>query len=1768
MFKKLLFVLFVFVNLSTCFAQTFESNAFYYEVTSTSPPTVKVTGGYDPYLYFSETVFYDGTEYTVTSIGDNAFAFAYIADIYIPPTITSIGDYAFTYCFGTSNLVIPDSVTSLGVGCFENCFDFQNITLSNALTNIPDNAFASNYNLLSLAIPEGVTTLGNYSFNNCVALTSAFLPTSLTTIGLSAFSSCYSLTAVIIPPNVTSIQSNAFQACNSLNYVDCQIVTPLTIGIDVFQDVNLNAATLHVPSAGYLAYTSAAVWEDFGNITTDSCFTPIAYTVSGGGSVCGNTVNQYIYLDNSQQFVTYYLKRNNVVVGSGVNGTGYGLTFGPFNAVGTYTIEGRRNIANCITTMTGSAVISAGGISPNPVVAAIQNICPGSTVANLVATGTNIKWYASPTGGSPLPASTKLYHGLYYVTQTNLFCESSRVAVNVKIVNAPTMPSGLNTQIYSGNATISNLTVTGTAIKWYASQTSTTVLPTTTQLVDGATYYASQTTGVCESAYRLAVTVKKISENSVSICGSKTIADLLTTPSSNNTVKWYTSDSGGTALEATTPLNSGTYYVEQTLAASVELVGSGFQLPTGVLADPSGTIYVANRNIGKISRIDPNGTISQYFTPLGLPYGLARQTNGSILICEPGNSRISRMSVNSGAIETIANNVNATTVAVQNDGRIIYPFNTGIRRINENGTGETLLGTGFNSVIGVAVDNEGRILAAEYSNSVKRMNENGSDIVVLANQFDRPRALAVQADGRILVLDSGNGALKRMNADGSNIETLATGFNQPFAISIEPTGNVLVADTDNYLIKRVVLAYTSNRVPVTVTVESIPATPVGETAQIYSGSTTLGQLNASGTNVKWYNAATAGTELPSSTSVVDGTTYYAESSNGICVSTARLAVKVKNIGAPSQSFCNSATVNDLAATPASGTTVNWFNTATSTTALEYFESLSTGTYYIEQENPSVTSTLTTGFNAYGVAIQADGKIVVANRNGSQIRRFNPDGSGVEILGSGFGNPSGVAIQADGKIVITNSGDNTIKRMDADGSNIVTLATGFNNPTGIAIDALGNIWFCDTYNNAVKRMNANGTGITTVGSGFNNPRGIAIDANGKIIVGDNSPAKVKRMDADGTNSVAVGSGFGYPFAIALRPNGKIIVADYGNLQVVQMDADGGNRKLIGSGIGYCAGAAVTTTDQIIVSDFVANSVKKIIPPVTSNRYPISVTVTPNSENTTTTNTCEPYTWAHNNQTYNYSGVFYGTTTNCVTEKLVLNIGFPTVWDGTEWTGGLPDASRKAIIAGNYSEAANIHACTLDIVNEAVVVVPSGFDFIVDGKVTVEPGSSLTFQNNANLLQTKAVTNEGEITSKRMAYMRRQDYVYWSSPVSNQNLLDFSPQTLTNRFYTFNENTGQFAAVDPIANDFIPGIGYMVRAPNTYLNPPAAPQAFHGSFTGVANNGNYSLTLTHVGNGYNFIGNPYPSPIDANELLQNVTGTVYFWTHTLQGVGTLNYASYNLLGGIASLAGGAIPNGIIQTGQGFLLKVTAPTTLNFSNDMRVGNNDGQFFRTANSEKHRIWLNLRSGETDLNQILVGYTAGATNEFDPAFDGPLLSSGNALASYVNDTRLGIQARALPFETTDVVGLNLQVEQAANFTLAIDHTDGVFAEGQNVYVKDNLLNLTHNLSEAPYTFYSETGEFTSRLELVFEAETLGVENPTNSGNSVLAYHSGDTVVVESAVEELNSVRIFDLRGREMYSSKQITGQKFSIPLPAGQQMILVQIQTATGTSTTKKVMH
>ncbi len=73
--------------------------------------------------------------------------------------------------------------------------------------------------------------------------------------------------------------------------------------------------------------------------------------------------------------------------------------------------------------------------------------------------------------------------------------------------NITSSPIGNENQIFNTGDTLNNLIVTGANIIWYSSLTSNTILSKNTDLINGVTYYASQTINGCESPLRLAVTV-------------------------------------------------------------------------------------------------------------------------------------------------------------------------------------------------------------------------------------------------------------------------------------------------------------------------------------------------------------------------------------------------------------------------------------------------------------------------------------------------------------------------------------------------------------------------------------------------------------------------------------------------------------------------------------------------------------------------------------------------------------------------------------------------------------------------------------------------------------------------------------------------------------------------------------------------------------------------------------------------------------------------------------------------------------------------------------------------------------------------------------------------------------------------------------------------------------------------------------------------------------------------------------------------------------
>ena len=78
------------------------------------------------------------------------------------------------------------------------------------------------------------------------------------------------------------------------------------------------------------------------------------------------------------------------------------------------------------------------GITPPTVANANQSFCGAATVADLQPQGTNYVWYAAATGGTALAPTTALADNtLYYVAKKNGSCESERVSVKTRILQAP-----------------------------------------------------------------------------------------------------------------------------------------------------------------------------------------------------------------------------------------------------------------------------------------------------------------------------------------------------------------------------------------------------------------------------------------------------------------------------------------------------------------------------------------------------------------------------------------------------------------------------------------------------------------------------------------------------------------------------------------------------------------------------------------------------------------------------------------------------------------------------------------------------------------------------------------------------------------------------------------------------------------------------------------------------------------------------------------------------------------------------------------------------------------------------------------------------------------------------------------------------------------------------------------------------------------------------------------------------------------------------------
>src|SRR5207237_1157978 len=221
-----------------------------------------------------------------------------------------------------------------------------------------------------------------------------------------------------------------------------------------------------------------------------------------------------------------------------------------------------------------------------------------------------------------------------------------------------------------------------------------------------------------------------------------------------------------------------------------------------------------------------------------------------------------------------------------------------------------------------------------------------------------------------------------------------------------------------------------------------------------------------------------------------------------------------------------------------------------------------------------------------VGLQVTGfEVYVADTLNNRSRAIAPDGTISTLIGSGaartalqigLSQPRGLAVDASGRLWIADTGNNLIRRYNPgpffDAAHGYSQAGGFvervagdgnagyldgvpaaqarlRQPTGMALDGQGNLYIADTGNNVIREIK--GGNITTVAG------------NGTAAYG-------------GEDGPATQASLSSPFGVAVRDDGDILIADTGNsyLRLVDAvtDADGSHHihRLAGNGTPSFAG----------------------------------------------------------------------------------------------------------------------------------------------------------------------------------------------------------------------------------------------------------------------------------------------------------------------------------------------------------------------------------------------------------------------------------------------------------------------------------------------------------------------------------------------------------------------------------------------------------------------
>ena len=462
--------------------------------------------------------------YTLTSIDDingcvgTVGGSATVTELVAPTaTISGGGDY----CAGTTPTGVDVSIALTGNGPWDIVYAIDGANQA-AITGILlspyviSNAIEGEYTLISVDDINGC----NGTVSGTATVTELVAPTATISGGGDY---CAGTTPTGVDVSIALTGNGPWDIVYAIDGFDQAAITGIAASPYILN--NASAGTYTLTSVSDLSCNGTVS----GTATVTELITPTA-TISGGGNYCAGTMPTGVDVSvaltgNGPWDIVYAIDGANQVVITAIISSPYVIS----NAIeGEYTLISVDDSNGCVGTVSGTATVielelptatmSGGGaycIGANPTGVDVQidfiGVAPWTYS---FAVNGDVRTFISTVNQRIFEDAGEGHFTLLSVHDANCTGTVSGEAFVVEIETAA--PTGDANQEFCAGATIADINVTGEGIAWYDAPNGN-MLNMTDILVDGVTYYATQTAQGCESLGYLAVTVSVWNELTISI---------------------------------------------------------------------------------------------------------------------------------------------------------------------------------------------------------------------------------------------------------------------------------------------------------------------------------------------------------------------------------------------------------------------------------------------------------------------------------------------------------------------------------------------------------------------------------------------------------------------------------------------------------------------------------------------------------------------------------------------------------------------------------------------------------------------------------------------------------------------------------------------------------------------------------------------------------------------------------------------------------------------------------------------------------------------------------------------------------------------------------------------------------------------------------------------------------------------------------------------------------------------------------------------------